>query len=379
MKTWQREIAFAAGLTLALVAAAERLRPAPSPFASGPPASPQVTTLAVPRTDASINVYADTVQPYLHRSTSGLPERVYVPNSEDGTVDVIDPAERTVVGHFAVGRVPHHITPAWDMRALYVDNTVSNTLTVIDPRMGQPVDTLQVRDPYNLYFTLDGTTAVVVAERDQRLDLYTLPGWTPAGSVPVPWKGVDHLDFSVNGRILLASAEYGGAVVKVDVAARAVTGSVEVGGLPVDVRLAPDGAVFYATNQGRHGVSVINPARMEEIQFIPTGRGAHGLQISRDARALYVSNRLAGTISVIDLTTRRIVTTWHVGGSPDMMQISPDGHELWVSNRFASSVAVINTTTGRVLDTIAVGSSPHGLTYFPQPGRFSLGHNEVYR
>jgi len=380
VKTWRRELVFAGGLTLALLAAAAG-RPRPASVAPTPalPSSPPATTVAPRGPGTTINVYADTMQPDLRRAASGFPERVYVPNTLDGTVDVIDPVERTVVGHFTVGQVPHHITPAWDLRTLYVDNTVSNTLTVIDPRAGRPADTLRVRDPYNLYFTPDGTTAIVVAERDHRLDLYALPAWTPAGSVAVPQKGVDHLDFSADGRTLLASAEYSGVVVRVDIATRTVTGSVEVGGLPVDVRLAADGAVFYVANQGRHGVSVIDPARMEEIQFIPTGRGAHGLQISRDARALYVSNRLAGTISVIDLATRRTVTTWHVGGSPDMMQISPDGRELWVSNRFASSVAVIDTTTGRVLDWIGVGHSPHGLTYFPQPGRFSLGHNGVYR
>ncbi len=380
MREWQARVVAAAGLTLALLAAvtvSPRPVPVPAALSLGTPAP--TATLAAARTGHPLNVYADTMQPYLRRTTSGLPERVYVPNTADGTVDVIDPATRTVVGHFAVGAVPHHITPAWDMRALYVDNTVSNTLTVIDPRAGQPVDTLRVRDPYNLYFTLDGATAVVVAERDKRLDLYALPAWTPAGSVAIPWAGVDHLDFSADGRYLLASAEYSGTVVRVDIAAKTVTGSVDVGGLPVDVRLAPDGAVFYVTNQDRHGVSVIDPTRMEEIQFIPTGNGAHGLQISRDARSLYVSNRLAGTISVIDLATRQVETTWDVGGSPDMMQVSPDGRELWTTNRFASSVSVIDTATGHVLDRITVGASPHGLTYFPQPGLFSLGHNGVYR
>lgn len=380
MRGWLAGVAVAAGLTLVLLAGtAERPRPVPAPRAPGLGTPALTTTAAATPSGNLINVYADAMHPFLRRAASGLPERVYVPNTVDGTVDVIDPATRAVVGHFAVGAVPHHITPAWDMRALYVDNTVSNTLTVIDPRAGEPVDTLRVRDPYNLYFTLDGSTAVVVAERDKRLDLYTLPAWTPAGSAAVPWAGVDHLDFSADGRYLLASAEYSGTVVRVDVAGKTVTGSVAVGGLPVDVRLSPDGAVFYVANQGRHGVSVIDPTRMEEIQFIPTGRGAHGLQISRDARSLYVSNRLAGTISVIDLATRQVETTWDVGGSPDMMQISPDGRELWTTNRFASSVSVIDTATGHVLDRITVGASPHGLTYFPQPGLFSLGHNGVYR
>ena len=118
---------------------------------------------------------------------------------------------------------------------------------------------------------------------------------------------------------------------------------------------------------------------MRFLKFIHTGSGAHGFAVSRDTKHLYVSNRLAGSISVIDFATKRVVDTWKVGGSPDMMQVSPDGRQLWVSNRFNSSVSVIDTRTGRVLKTIRVGASPHGLCLFPQPGRYSLGHNGVYR
>ncbi len=325
------------------------------------------------------NVYAATIAPYFRRKTSGIAARVYVPNTNDGTVDVIDPQIREVVARFSAGLVPHHITPAWDFSALYVANTSANTLTVIDPSTALPADTLRIVDPYNLYFTPDGTAAIVVAERLWRLDFYDRRTWAPLGSVPISHAGVDHLDFSADGTYLLASAEFSGMVVKVDLAHRAEVGAVSVGGFPVDVRLAPDGAVFFVANQARHGVSVIDPERMEEVAFIPTGRGAHGLQVSRDAQSLYVSNRLAGTVSVIDFATRQVSATWQVGGSPDMMQLSPDGGELWVSNRYARSVSVIDTATGQLLTRITVGSGPHGLSYFPQPGLISLGHNGVYR
>ena len=118
---------------------------------------------------------------------------------------------------------------------------------------------------------------------------------------------------------------------------------------------------------------------MEEIGFLPTGKGAHGLNVSRDATLLYVSNRLGGSISVIDLATRQVAATWQVGGSPDMMQVSADGRQLWVSNRFHGSVTVIDTGSGDVIKTIPTGAGAHGLTLFPQPGRFSVGHNGVYR
>lgn len=325
------------------------------------------------------NVYAATTEDVLGPQVAGVPERVYVPDSGAAMLEVIDPHTYRVIARYRVGRVPHHVTPSWDLRHLYVDNTWSNTLTEIDPRTSAPVATIPVDDPYNLYFTPDGTKAIVVAERDRRLDFRDPHTWHLIASVRVPRDGVDHLDFSADGQSLVASAEFSGHVVKVDTETMTVTGDLDVGGRPVDVRLAPDGSVFYVANQGRGGVSIVDPEAMREIAFLPTGHGAHGLCLSRDARWLYVSNRLSGTISVIDLAERAVRETWRVGGSPDMEQASPDGTQLWVSNRFHATVSVIDTRTGQVLHTIRVGRGAHGLAYFPQPGRYSLGHNGVYR
>jgi len=315
----------------------------------------------------------------LRPSVAHLPARVYVPNSEDGTIDVIDPATFRVVKRFRVGLIPHHVTPSWDLRRLYVDDEGSSSLTVIDPRKGRPIRTIRVPFPYNLYFTPDGRKAVVAVERLGRLDFRNPQTWRLLKSVDIRWPGVDHLDFSADGRYLLASTEYSGVVVKVDTVTMKLTGRVHVGGLPVDVRLAPGGSVFYVANQGRGGVSIINPVAMKEVAFVPTGAGAHGLAVSRDTRSLYVSNRLAGTISVLSFRTRRVMATWPVGGNPDMLQVAPDGRQLWASNRFDGTVSVVATRTGRLLHTIPVGLGPHGLCYFPNAGRISLGHNGIYR
>jgi YVTN family beta-propeller protein len=118
---------------------------------------------------------------------------------------------------------------------------------------------------------------------------------------------------------------------------------------------------------------------MKELAFLPTARGAHGLQVSRDAHFMYVSNRDAGSISVLNVETRTVTATWKIGGSPDMLQLSPDGKQLWASGRYSGSVAVIDTESGKVLKTIRAGAGAHGLTYFPNAGNFSTGHNGVYR
>src|SRR5438093_1286391 len=287
------------------------------------------------------NVYAATLNPVLSDAVMGIPERVYVPNSRAGSVDVIDPATFKIVGHFRVGAVPHHIFPSWDMKHLYVGNTASNTLTVLDVHTGKPVRTIPVPDPYNLYFTLDGTKAMVIAERFNRIDFRDPRDWHLLKSVPIPWPGIDHGDFTADGRYWIGSTEYQGVVVKIDTVAMKLVGHLDVGGLPVDARLSPDGRVMYVANQGLNGVTLIDPVTLSKVGFIRTARGAHGLIVSRDTTSLYVSNRLAGSISVIDFATRRVVKTWHVGGSPDMMQLSLDGRELWVSDRYDGSVSVI--------------------------------------
>lgn len=324
------------------------------------------------------NVWAAITGP-LHDGVADLPPRVYVPHEMGGDLVVIDPLTRSIVDRYAVGRTPHHVTPAYDLTSLYVNVMGASRLVQIDPWAGRPVRSFPVATPYNLYFTLDGSLAVVAAERFNRLDFYDPGTWRPITSVALPASGVDHLDFSADGSFLLVTGEFGGQLVKVDLERLLVAGVVRLGGLPIDVKLAPEGDLFYVANQGRHGVSVVDPHALVEIDFLPTGRGAHGMAISRDTRSLYVSNRLAGSISVIDFATRSVVGTWPIGGSPDMLQVSPDGTELWASGRSHGVVYVIDTHSGELVDRLRTGLAPHGLTYFPQPGRFCIGHNGVYR
>jgi DNA-binding beta-propeller fold protein YncE len=296
-------------------------------------------------------------------------------------VSVIDPATYQVIDTFPTDRMPHHVTPSWDMQTLYVLNTAGNTITPIDARSGRPGSPIPVIDPYNLYFTPDGSTAVVVAERYQRLDLYDPLTWQHRGSIPVPHAGVDHGDFSEDGRYFYASCEFSGWVVKVDLVDRRLVAEAHVGALPIDVRMAPDLSVLYVADQGRHGVMLLDPVDLREVGFLPTGRGAHGILLSRDTTKLYVSNRLEGSVSVIDLERREVVDTWRVpgGGSPDMGGVSADGSQLWLAGRYHGEVYVFDTATGALLKRIATGAGPHGLAVFPQPGRFSLGHTGLYR
>jgi DNA-binding beta-propeller fold protein YncE len=329
------------------------------------------------------NVYAADRAGQLSPAVARFPSRVYVPNTVSNSVDVIDPASFKIVGHFAVGRQPQHVTPSYDLAHLWVLNDLGDSVTEIDPATGEKGKTIWVKDPYNMYYTPDGMFAIVVAEREQKLNFLNAQTMKLVESVPVPCRGVDHMDFSANGRFLIASCEFAATLVKVDVATRRPLGTLplEDHGMPQDVRSAPDGKLFYVADMMANGVYVIDPYAFTRLDFIPTGKGAHGISIDRDAKVMYVSNRGEGTVSVVDLATRKPVARWTVpgGGSPDMGGLSIDGKTLWLSGRYNREVYAFDTSDGRLLARIKVGKGPHGLAVFPQPGRYSLGHNGLYR
>jgi YVTN family beta-propeller protein len=329
------------------------------------------------------DIYSETRPGKLSPVVQGFPARVYVPNSGSNTVDVIDPETYKVIDHFAVGKQPHHVTPSYDLKTLWVLNTLGDSLTKIDPATGKKGETVRVDDPYNLYYTPDGQFALVVAERLRRLDFRDPQSMRLVYSIRVPCRGVNHLDFSAYGRYLIVACEFSGQLIKVDIVARQIVGTLELrsGGGPQDVKLSPDGTVFYVADMNADGVYLIDGERFSEISFLPTGKGAHGLYASRDSRVLYVSNRGEGSISLIDFATRTIVNTWRIpgGGSPDMGGVSADGKVLWLAGRYHAEVYAIDTMDGRLLARIPVGKGAHGLCVYPQPGRYSLGHTGVFR
>jgi len=334
------------------------------------------------RTGSAVDVYAADGPNMFRRATRRALPRIYVPNSDSNTVDVIDPRHLKIVREFPVGALPQHVTPSWDLKTLYVLNDEGNSITPIDPRTARPGRAIPVADPYNMYFTPDGKFAIVVAERLNRLDFSDPHSFRVRHALTVPCGGVDHMDFSAHGGYLLASCEFSGQLIKVDLRRQRVVGTLRLPGsaMPQDVKLAPDGKLFYVADMHANGLWEIDGRRLRVVGFLPTGLGVHGLYPSRNGKLLYATNRSAGTISVISFTTRKVVATWRIpGGSPDMGNVSADGKVLWLSGRYDAEVYAISTSTGRLLARIPVGRGPHGLCVWPQPGRHSLGHTGILR
>jgi YVTN family beta-propeller protein len=400
-------------------------------FAQSPAPAPAVPPLAIatipgmpPVLDPN-NLYSETASSKLSTALQGDLERVYVPNRSSNTVSVIDPATLKVVDTFKVGIHPQHVVPSWDLKILWVANNAEGrtdgSLTPIDPKTGKPGPNIPVDDPYNLYWSPDGKYAIVVAEAYKRLDFRDPRTMKLEFSLPTPeCAGINHADFSIDGKFAIFTCEFGGSVTKVDMVNRKVLGTILVHrdfdnpeamakvakqieklkpkhahhhhgavrgmpAMPQDIRAAPNGKTFYVADMVADGVHVVELEPFRQIGYIPTGVGTHGLYPSRDGKSLYVANRGSnfirglprgpGGVSVIDFATRKVVANWPIpgGGSPDMGNVSADGKWLWLSGRYDNLVYRFDTTTGAV-EKIKVGREPHGLTVWPQPGRYSLGH-----
>jgi YVTN family beta-propeller protein len=362
------------------------------PPVSAAPLSPLQLLPGMPSVPDPKNLYSETVAGRLSPAVAGALPRVYVPNVKANTVTVIDATTLTVIETFSVGINPQHVVPSYDLTTLWVANNAegltTGSLTPVDPTTGKPGKPIPVDDPYNLYFTPDGRSAMVVAEALKRLDFRDPRTMALQTSIAVPnCAGVNHVDFAIDGRYFIATCEFQSGLVKVDMVDRKVLGylSLPRNGMPQDIRVSPDGQTFFVADMMAGGLHLIDGARFEVIGFLPTGTGTHGLYPSRDGKKLYAANRGSrqirgrpkgpGSVSVIDFATRTIEATWTVpgGGSPDMGNVSADGTQLWLSGRFDDVVYVFDTRSGEV-KTIPVGREPHGLTVWPQPGRYSLGH-----
>ncbi|MEW2416822.1 hypothetical protein AB0953_24260 [Streptomyces sp. NPDC046866] len=330
------------------------------------------------------DVYAADRPNRLSPVVKDFPSRVYVPNTASNTVSVIDPKTYKVVQTIPVGIQPQHVVPSWDMKTLWVNNNRGHTLTPIDPATGKAGAPVEVHDPYNLYFTPNGKYAVVMASMDKELVFRDAHTMHRVKTLPVTCLGVNHADFSADGRYFIVSCEFSGELLKVDTEKMAVIGRQKLpfeGAMPQDVKISPDGKTFYVADMMAHGMWVLSGDAFDTPRLLPTGKGCHGLYISRDSREMYISNRGEGSISVFDFRRNKLTKKWDLpnGGSPDMGGVSADGKVLWLSGRYHSEVYAIDTATGRQLARIPVGGGPHGLAVYPQPGRYSLGHTGIFR
>ena len=339
------------------------------------------------------NVYAGAGAGMLSPAVAGHLSRVYSPNLITGKVDVIDPETFSVIESLAAIPSPQHIVPSWDLQTLWVSGDISYRgghadVMPIDPKTGKLGKAIDVPDSYNMYFTPDGKSAILVAEAMRRLEFRDPKTMALQGYIATPkCPGINHADFAADGSYAIFTCEYDNSLAKIDLVHHTLEAILPLspGGMPQDIRISPDGSVFFVADLLKDGVVLVAGDSFKQIGFMRTGVGAHGLYPSRDGTKLYVSNRGThdiagvkkgdGSVTALDFMTGKVLANWPVpgGGSPDMGNVSADGKWLWLSGRYDGVIYAFNTGDGSV-KTIPVGGMPHGLTVWPQPGRYSLGH-----
>ena len=290
---------------------------------------------------------------------------LFVLNSQDANVSVIDPVTWTETKRIPTGKEPHHIYLTPDEKSLLVANATSDTLTFLDPRTAEVQRTVKgIVDPYQLRFSPDMKWFVTVANRLNHVDFYRWDGkdFTLVKRVPSS-KTPSHLWIDSKSTTVYASMQDSDELVAFDLNTQAIKWRIKTGPMPADVYLTADDKTLLLGLTGSDGVEVYDVSGKEPrlSKKIPTGKGAHAFRAAGDDRHVYVSNRVANTISKIDLQTLKAVTSYAAPGGPDCMDVSADGRLIYVTSRWAKKLSVIDTQTGQLVRQVNVGKSPHGV------------------
>jgi YVTN family beta-propeller protein len=281
---------------------------------------------------------------------------VFVVNSNDATISVIDLASHQVLRTIPLLREPHHLVLSPDEKSLVVGDTAGNSLFFLDPRTGEVQRRVVVSDPYQLQYSPNAKYLTTAGLARNQVDIYdantlALLHRVPARTMP------SHIAYSPDSSTVYVSLQGTDKLIAIRTADGAVLWDAKVGSTPAGV-IWNRGQLMVG-DMGEAHIAVVDPATGRVVRTIPTGRGAHTMFFNLDHSLIYATNRVEGTLSVIDPVSLKVLRTISVPGGPDDLEFAPDG-KIWAALRFAQSVAVIDPQTGAV-ERIHVGRSPHGI------------------
>jgi YVTN family beta-propeller protein len=294
---------------------------------------------------------------------------IFVLNSLDADVSIIDPATYTVLRRLPTGKEPHHLYLAPDEKTLIVANATSNTLTFIDPVDGRLLRTVpDIVDPYQLRFSPDMKWFVTAGNRLNHIGFYLWQGATAAQPfklvkrIEAP-KTPSHLSIDTKSTVVYASLQDSDELLAVDLATQTPRWKIKIGKMPADLYLTADDRTLLVGLTGDKVVEAydVSGAQPRLIKRIPTGEGAHAFRARGDKRHVFVGNRVANTISLIDTQTLTVVGAYPGPGGPDDMDLTADGRTLLLSSRWARKLSFIDLESKKVVRQIDVGRSPHGV------------------
>ncbi|HLG46109.1 MAG TPA: hypothetical protein VKY24_07710 [Reyranella sp.] len=305
----------------------------------------------------------------LGAGTVARADQVIVLNSEEASYSVLSRGQRTELQRVPLGREPHHLTQTPDGKEVLIASTVTNELVALDAKTGERKRTVPgIVDAYQLGFSPDGKWFVTASYRLDHVDIYrydgttfTLANRTFTGGMP------SHLTFDTDSKTVFVSLQQTSRVVAFDLATQAIKWNKEVGKVPAGLVMLPDNKRLLVALTGEDAVVTLDPATGQTTGRLQTGRGAHNFWPKGDGRHWFLSNRVEGTISLIDSQEMKVVATVRVPGGPDCMDITPDGKELWVTQRFLRRIAIVELATLKITGSIPVGKSPHGVFILKAP------------
>ena len=304
-----------------------------------------------------------------HAQPAPAARLIFMLNSLDATVSVIDPVLFSERKRIPTGKEPHHLYLTPDEKSLLVANALGNSLTFIDPVTAEVQRVVpDIVDPYHLRFSPDMKWFVTAANRLDHVDLYR---WQPQVTarplelvkrIPAP-KTPSHLAIDSKSTVVYASLQDSDQLMAIDLATQTPRWTVGVGKLPADIYLSPDDRHLFVGLTGDRVVEVydVSLPKPTLIKRIPTGEGAHAFRSRGDGRHLFVSNRVANTISMIDIQNLTVVAELPGPGGPDCMDLLADGKTLLVSSRWARKLSFVDVDSRKVVRQIPVGRSPHGV------------------
>lgn len=296
--------------------------------------------------------------------TAGPPP-IFVLNSLDASVSVIDPRTWREVRRIPTGKEPHHLYMTPDEKSIIVANAMSDTLTFLDPRTAQVQRTLSdIIDPYQLRFSPDMKWFVTAANRLNHVDIYRWDGRNlqlanriPTGKTP------SHIWIDSRSTTAWVTMQDSDELVAIDLATQKLKWRAPVGSTPADVYGTPDDRHLLVALTGADAVEVydVTGAAPRLVKSLRTGGGAHGFRAVGDRRHVLVSNRVANSISRIDLNDFSVVAEYPAPGGPDCLDLSADGKFIYVASRWARKLTVVDLESRKVVRQVRVGKSPHGV------------------
>ena len=306
-----------------------------------------------------------SLAPLSARSQVQGPAPIFVLNSLDSSVSVIDPISWTETRRIVTGKEPHHFYLTPDEKSLIVANAAADSLTFIDPRTGQVQRTLRdILDPYHLRFSPDMKWFVTAANRLHHVDLYRWDGSHPTLVKRIATrKTPSHLWIDSASTTVYVTMQDSNELVAIDLASQSIRWRTPTGPMPADVYGVPGDKRVLVALTGADAIEVFDvsgPAPVRAAR-ITTAAGAHAFRAQGDGRHVWVSNRVHNSISKIDLQTMQVVQQIAVPSGPDCMDISRDGKTLYVTSRWAARLSVVDLAQGRLVRQVKVGRSPHGV------------------